>query len=484
MARNQKTRRSAGLRKTPRRSIGNRLSKPKLPDIRESNRRKMKRVQKRVQQRLLRRSLEKEKRKQRNNNQPSSSGRTMLYPPIAPPPPPNHLLNRPSTSRSPQRQRNRAIGQLKTMDAETIVIDSEDDSLVPPEPVPLFYEDTLGGFNDKEVPSYDKVFLIRTPDTPYPLRTYVPRYHAEDNDGEQTQADQGVLMESMLEEGEIRDADETCNAINNTINAEEIPISDDEVDLGDQALPTPKRADSEDCSVIFCSEVIDLDRDDTAKEKALEFIPIGFELDGQSRKKRTPRKKRNNNGSNTANAENATTEETTSKRMVVIDGNNVAFGHTCGQGFSVKGLEICIQHFKKMGHEVNAVVPQFRLKKDKSTDQKLLEKLYKDGDVLLAPSKNLPGQRSSSYDDRLIISVAEKFDGVVISNDNFRDLLTESDSWKKIIETRVIGYTWAKDAFFLPDDPYGRHGPKLKDLLECSKSPEPKPVPVVAAEGK
>lgn len=156
----------------------------------------------------------------------------------------------------------------------------------------------------------------------------------------------------------------------------------------------------------------------------------------------------------------------------------------------MKGLDICIQHFKKMGHNVKAVVPQFRQKKDKSTDQKRLDELYKAGDVLLAPSKSIPGQYSSSYDDRLILSVAEKFDGVVISNDNFRDLLqTDNDckfavfnsnhnqlkspnfipAWKKIIKTRVIGYTWVMDEFFLPDDPYGRHGPKLKDLLECKQ---------------
>lgn len=131
----------------------------------------------------------------------------------------------------------------------------------------------------------------------------------------------------------------------------------------------------------------------------------------------------------------------------------------------------------------------FRLKKEKSTDQRLLEELYKKGDILLAPSKNLPGQKSSSYDDRLIISVAEKFDGVIISNDNFRDLMEENDcrftfishrifylqfisgsflpvAWKKIIETRVAGYTWVMDAFFLPDDPYGRKGPSLTDMLQ------------------
>ncbi|XP_055537376.1 uncharacterized protein LOC129725484 isoform X2 [Wyeomyia smithii] len=436
MARNQKIRRSVGLRKTPRRSAGARLSKPRLPEIREANRRKMRSAQK-----LLRRSLMKEKRKQQNNNQPSSSRRTVLYPPVAPPPPPN----RRSTSLSPRKLNNRFTKRgLKTTGSEPIVIDSEDDSLPAPESVPMFYIDTTGGFNDKEVPQYLK----------------------PDNAVEQDDDLSVMLMESVLEEGEIRDEDESRhNFLNARLNPEEIAILDDEAESNKPKIPRPKRSDSEDCSVIFCSEVIDLDRSEPAtKEPPLEFIPIGYELENPNRRKRTPRKKRSNDIAKSANS-----ESTTTKRMVIIDGNNVAYGHTCGQVFSVKGLEICIQYFKKMGHEVKAVVPQFRLKKDKSTDQKLLEKLYKDGDVLLAPSKNLPGQWSSSYDDRLIISVTEKFDGVIISNDNFRDLLTESDSWKKIIETRVIGYTWAMDAFFLPDDPYGRNGPKLKDLLEHNK---------------
>lgn len=92
-----------------------------------------------------------------------------------------------------------------------------------------------------------------------------------------------------------------------------------------------------------------------------------------------------------------------------------------------------------MGHNVKAVVPQFRQKKDKSTDQKRLDELYKAGDVLLAPSKSIPGQYSSSYDDRLILSVAEKFDGVVISNDNFRDLLqTDNDcKYKGVCSTQT-----------------------------------------------
>lgn len=53
-----------------------------------------------------------------------------------------------------------------------------------------------------------------------------------------------------------------------------------------------------------------------------------------------------------------------------------------------------------MGHEVKAVVPQFRLQKQRSTDPNELEKLHKEGKIVFTPCKNLPGKSASSYDDR------------------------------------------------------------------------------------
>lgn len=59
----------------------------------------------------------------------------------------------------------------------------------------------------------------------------------------------------------------------------------------------------------------------------------------------------------------------------------------------------------------------------------------------------------------------------VVSNDNYRDLLNESKDFEKIIKTRVIPYTFCKDLFMVPLDPYGRWGPSIQDILEApSKS--------------
>ncbi|CAD7077210.1 unnamed protein product [Hermetia illucens] len=153
------------------------------------------------------------------------------------------------------------------------------------------------------------------------------------------------------------------------------------------------------------------------------------------------------------------------KRMVIIDGSNVACSHSLNRQFSVKGLEIVIKYFEKMGHEVKAVLPQFRLKKSSSTDPQTLERLQKQGKVVLTPCKNLPGKSCTSYDDRFILQLAIEFDAAVVSNDNYRDLIDENPAFKKVIESRVIGYTWCKDMFMLPKDPYGRAGPSLSVIL-------------------
>lgn len=62
-----------------------------------------------------------------------------------------------------------------------------------------------------------------------------------------------------------------------------------------------------------------------------------------------------------------------------------------------------------------------------STDPDALERLINDAKVVATPCKNLPKQRSSSYDDRFILEIAQNTGAAVISNDNYADLLTESD---------------------------------------------------------
>ncbi|KAH8401228.1 hypothetical protein KR009_003918, partial [Drosophila setifemur] len=155
------------------------------------------------------------------------------------------------------------------------------------------------------------------------------------------------------------------------------------------------------------------------------------------------------------------------KRSIIIDGSNVAFAHGRSNVFSSEGIKYCIQYFDKIGHNVKAVIPLFRKNATKSSNPELLDQLYKEGKIVFTPCKNIPGQMSTSYDDRFILQLAYEWNAAVVSNDNYRDLINENPAFKKIVESRVLGYSWCDNIFLLPKDPYGRWGPTLDEILRC-----------------
>ncbi|KAL7738676.1 hypothetical protein ACLKA6_006962 [Drosophila palustris] len=182
----------------------------------------------------------------------------------------------------------------------------------------------------------------------------------------------------------------------------------------------------------------------------------------------TERKKLDNYNSNTYNpGTKVSSTADSNKRPIIIDGSNVAFGHGCSNIFSAEGIKYCVEYFQKRGHDVKAVIPLFRRNPHKSSNPALLDQLHKDNKIVFTPCKNLPNQQSISYDDRFILQLAYERNAAVVSNDNYRDLIQENPAFKKIIENRVIGYSWCDDILILPKDPYGRFGPPLDEILRC-----------------
>lgn len=173
---------------------------------------------------------------------------------------------------------------------------------------------------------------------------------------------------------------------------------------------------------------------------------------------------RNSIGSNIYNP-STDVKNTTGLRMIVIDGSNVAMEHTKGRIFSVEGLKICIDYFLKRGHIVKAFVPRFRCKFGKSTDPTLLDYLERQGMVVYTPSREIKGKNCVPYDDRYILQCAAEFDGVVVSGDNYRDLIDENKRWRYIIENRILPFTWVNNMIMFPKDPFGRGGTTLDALL-------------------
>ncbi|KAF6201090.1 hypothetical protein GE061_005537 [Apolygus lucorum] len=158
-------------------------------------------------------------------------------------------------------------------------------------------------------------------------------------------------------------------------------------------------------------------------------------------------------------------EKKTGLRPIVIDGCNVAFGHGRDR-FSSLGLKICVDYFKKLGHEVRVFLPQFRKHHNATTDPQLLDAMEKEGTLCYTPSRRTDEKMIVSYDDRFIVQYADASGGVIVSRDNYRDLLNENPEWKETIHKRLLMYTWVGDTIMFPKDPLGRHGPNLEEFLK------------------
>ncbi|KAM3958424.1 uncharacterized protein ACR2FA_007576 [Aphomia sociella] len=182
-------------------------------------------------------------------------------------------------------------------------------------------------------------------------------------------------------------------------------------------------------------------------------------------------KSRNSVGSNIYNPMRDAKNKT-GLRMIIIDGSNVAMEYSKGREFSVKALKICIDYFLTRGHVVRAFVPRFRCKFGMSSNPRLLDDLERHGLVVYTPSKEIQGRCIASYDDRYIVQCAAEFDGIIVSGDNYRDLLSENPRWRYVIENRVLPFTWVNGMIMFPKDPLGRYGPTLENFL---KHPEVTP---------
>ncbi|XP_017564845.1 NEDD4-binding protein 1 isoform X1 [Pygocentrus nattereri] len=159
-------------------------------------------------------------------------------------------------------------------------------------------------------------------------------------------------------------------------------------------------------------------------------------------------------------------------RQIIIDGSNVAMSHGLGMFFSCRGIALAVEYFWNRGHrEITVLVPQWRQKKDpKIKEQQFLTQLQDLRLLSFTPSREVMGQRINSYDDRMMLQFAQQTDGVIVTNDNMRDLVEESGAWKEIIKKRLLQYLFAGDLFMVPDDPLGRGGPHLNDFLRKQNS--------------
>ncbi|KAM9508468.1 NEDD4-binding protein 1 [Guaruba guarouba] len=160
-------------------------------------------------------------------------------------------------------------------------------------------------------------------------------------------------------------------------------------------------------------------------------------------------------------------------KHIIIDGSNVAITHGLRKFFSCRGIAIAVDYFWKRGHRnITVFVPQWRTRRDPNiTEQDFLTELQDVGILSLTPARVVLGARIAAHDDRFLLHLADKTGGVIVTNDNFREFVTESIAWRQIIQRRLLQYTFAGDIFMVPDDPLGRNGPRLDDFLRNEEFP-------------
>ncbi|XP_060725974.1 ribonuclease ZC3H12A [Tachysurus vachellii] len=157
-------------------------------------------------------------------------------------------------------------------------------------------------------------------------------------------------------------------------------------------------------------------------------------------------------------------------KPIVIDGSNVAMSHGNKEVFSCRGIELAVNYFLERGHRnITVFVPSWRKEQPRPdvpiSGQHILAELERRKIVVFTPSRRVGGRRVVCYDDRFIVKLACELDGIIVSNDTYRDLQCERPEWKHSIEEGLLMYSFVNDKFMPPDDPLGRHGPSLDNFL-------------------
>jgi ribonuclease ZC3H12 len=133
----------------------------------------------------------------------------------------------------------------------------------------------------------------------------------------------------------------------------------------------------------------------------------------------------------------------------------------------MRGIILVIQYFKNRGHEeIVCFLPRsFQHRSQSPSEQQTVSSLEKENIITYTPSKKNPdGKRVTPYDDRyclfpeveclrvvypppivrfnfsfrFIVIYATERQGVIISNDGYRDLAEEDPAWKETIEKRLV----------------------------------------------
>ena len=122
--------------------------------------------------------------------------------------------------------------------------------------------------------------------------------------------------------------------------------------------------------------------------------------------------------------------------MIVVDGSNVGMAMGKNEAFKAQALSIVYAWFAKKGHEVVIFLPRSRWNRAFVKDRELLDALFKKDILVYTPSRKTDTGCWDSYDDRYIVEYAAERKGIIVTNDNYRDLITETPEFRDQIQNR------------------------------------------------
>uniref|UniRef100_A0A7E4UPG6 C3H1-type domain-containing protein n=1 Tax=Panagrellus redivivus TaxID=6233 RepID=A0A7E4UPG6_PANRE len=169
-------------------------------------------------------------------------------------------------------------------------------------------------------------------------------------------------------------------------------------------------------------------------------------------------------------------------RPIVIDGSNIAMTHGHKEVFSCLGIRECVNFFVNRGHEdIIVFVPKFHREAPRFhcpiTDQHILYDLEAEQRLIWTPARNVNGRRIVCHDDKYILKTAEEKEAIIVSNDEYRDLVKEVPQYRSMVEQRLLMYSFVGGKFMPPDDPLGRRGPTLSQFLSMTPTMTAQPCP-------
>ncbi|KAM7536627.1 hypothetical protein Aperf_G00000086725 [Anoplocephala perfoliata] len=151
------------------------------------------------------------------------------------------------------------------------------------------------------------------------------------------------------------------------------------------------------------------------------------------------------------------------RRFIVIDGANIAHGEATTRKYNLLNIRIAFDYFMKRGFtDLKIVLP--------GSPRECLQ-YFSDEEItkhfIFTPIRRLiagaPPQRAD--DDSIIIQMAMGLDGVVVSNDRYRDFLARNPDSKEFLVNQVIPYNLAEGIFAISDYPLGANHKSLDELL-------------------